>query len=817
MNAVPQPAACFHCGLPVPPGSRWDAHIGGAVRPMCCPGCAAAAQAIADGGLADYYSTRTEYAPRADDAGADAPELALYDQDPDVGDGVFSVEGIRCAACVWLIERRLERLPGVREAALNVATERLRVSWEPGQCRPSDIVRTLRAIGYGAFPYDAQQHGEQLDRARKKLFRQLFIAGLAMMQVMMYAFPVYIATDGTMDDHMRALMHWASLALTVPAVLYSAQPFFRGAWADLKRGMPGMDVPVALGIGAAFIGSVASLLRGTGEVYFDSITMFIFLLLASRYYELGARRKAARGLEGLQRALPAASQRMPGYPSSRATELVAVAALRPGDHVLVAPGQAVPADGVIVEGATEADLSLLTGETRTQRRAVGDELPGGAVNAAQAVILRVTAASRDSTLALLVRLVERAGQGKPALALWADRIAAWFVAGLLVLTVAVFLAWHVIDPSRAWSAAIAVLVVSCPCALSLATPTALAAATDRLLRRGALAVQPHVLETLARATHIVFDKTGTLTMGRPQLRAATALDGVDEQECLRIAAALEAANEHPIALALRAAAPVHAVAHDLRYVVGEGIEGVVDGIKYRLGSEHFVTAVAGSTVVPAQAGTHRPRDGMLSMGPRLRGDDGVSCVWLGSQCGWLARFELADSARPEAHDIIGRFKEAGKTVVLLSGDEPQAVQAIARELGIDEALGGQLPQDKLDYVRKLQAQGAVVAMVGDGINDAAVLRGADVSFAMGGGAALAQLNADCVLLGDGLAPLADAADTALRTLKVIRQNLGWATVYNLAAIPAAAFGLLNPWLSGVGMAASSALVVANALRLRKGN
>ncbi|MGZ5199186.1 MAG: heavy metal translocating P-type ATPase [Telluria sp.] len=798
MNAVPQPA-CFHCGLPVPAHSRWEARIDGKPRLMCCPGCAAAAQAIADGGLADYYSTRTEYAPRVEEAAGDAPELALYDQDPDAEDGVFSVEGIRCAACVWLIERRLARLPGMRDVALNVATERLQASWEAGRCRPSDIVRALRAIGYLAYPYDARQHGEQLERARKKLFRQLFIAGLAMMQVMMYAFPVYMATDGTMDAGMRALMQWASLALTAPAVVYSAQPFFRGAWLDIRRGMPGMDVPVALGIGAAFAGSVMSLLRGTGEVYFDSITMFIFLLLASRYYELGARRKAARALESLQRALPASSQRMPGYPADRSTEIAAAATLQPADVVLVAPGQAVPADGVIIEGATEVDFALLTGEGRTRRMGPGDALPGGAINAAQPIVLRVTAAARDSTLALLVRLVERAGQGKPQLALWADRVAAWFVAALLALTVAVFAAWHFIDPSRAWATAIAVLVVSCPCALSLATPTALAAATDRLLRRGALAVQPHVLETLGRATHVVFDKTGTLTVGRPVLRRTFAFSQVSETACLRIAAALEAANAHPIAQALKAASGGSpAAATDVRYVVGEGVEGVVGGRRYRIGSAPFVTGLAGNCREPVLA-------------------EGVTTVWLGADGRWLARFDLADGLREEAHDIVGRFHAAGKKLVLLSGDEPQAVHAVARQLGIDEALGGQLPQDKLDYVRALQVAGAVVAMVGDGINDAAVLRGADVSFAMGGGAALAQLNADCVLLGDGLAPLADAADTARRTLAVIRQNLAWATLYNVLAIPAAACGLLNPWLSGIGMAASSALVVANAMRLRKGN
>jgi Cu2+-exporting ATPase len=797
MNAVLKPVACFHCGQPVPAASRWEASIDGKPRPMCCPGCAAAAQAIVDGGLGDYYDTRTEYAARQDES-CDAPELALYDQDPAATEGAFSVEGIRCAACVWLIERRLARIPGVTDVGLNVATERLQVQWEPGRCRPSDVVRALRGIGYNAYPYDAKQHGEQLERARKKLFRQLFIAGLSMMQVMMYAVPVYLADDGTMDAPMLALMQWSSFLLTVPAVVYSAQSFFRGAWLDIRRGMPGMDVPVALGIGAAFAGSIAALLRRSGEVYFDSITMFIFLLLASRYFELGARRKAARALEGMQRALPASGLRMPGFPRDRSTQVVAASALQPGDTILVQPGQAVAADGVIVEGDTEVDLSLLTGESRTQRKGPGDQLPGGAVNAAQAVVLRVSAAARDSTLALLVRLVERAGQGKPRLALWADKVAAWFVAALLGLTVVVFAAWQLVDPSRAWQAAIAVLVISCPCALSLATPTALAAATDRLLRRGVLAVQPHVLESLARATHVVFDKTGTLTLGRPELRRTVALGALDEAACLQLAAALEAANAHPIGLALRAAAgTTQGEAQELRYLVGEGVEGTVAGVRYRLGGAGFVGGIAPGAV---------PGDG----------DKGATRVWLGAQTGWLARFELADGVRPEAGDVVRRFHQAGKKVVLLSGDQQEAAQEVARQLGIDEALGGRLPQQKLDYVRALQASGAVVAMVGDGVNDAAVLRGADVSFAMGGGAALAQLNADCVLLGGGLGPLADAADTARRTLGVIRQNLVWATVYNLAAIPAAACGLLNPWLSGIGMAASSALVVGNALRLRRG-
>jgi Cu2+-exporting ATPase len=798
-DAAPAPAACFHCGLPTPADSRWQARIEGVARPMCCPGCACAAQAIVDGGFGDYYGSRAEYAAHAGENEDDGPGLALYDEDGNSGDAAFSIEGIRCAACVWLVERRLAQLPGVLQANLNVATERLQLRWDTGACKPSDILRALRAIGYTAYPYDAQRHGEQLERARKTLFRRLFIAGLSMMQVMMYAVPAYLAGDGTMDADMAALMGWASLLLTVPAVAYSAQPFFRGAWLDIRRGMPGMDVPVALGIGAAFAGSVLALLRGAGDVYFDSITMFIFLLLGSRYLELAARRKAAHALESLQRQLPASALRMPAYPASRDTELVAANRLQPGDVILVQPGQAVAADGVIVEGETEVDLALLTGESRTRRKAVGDLLPGGAVNAAQAVALRVSCAARDSTLAMLVRLVERAGQGKPQAALWADKVAAWFVAALLALTVAVFVAWQLVDPARAWQAAVAVLVVSCPCALSLATPTALAAATDRLLRRGVLAVQPHVLETLERATHIVFDKTGTLTLGRPVVSAVRAFGTLDQNACLAVAAALEASNAHPLGLALRNACPSPASnARGVLYMVGQGVEGVVDGVRYRLGSAVFVAEVA-ACLAPAGAA------------------EGATSVWLGSAGLWLARFDLADAVRPEAAEVVRYFRRRGKAVVLLSGDQPAAAQAVATQLGMDGCEAGRLPEQKLDYVRKLQENGAVVAMVGDGVNDAAVLRGADVSFAMGRGAALAQLHADCVLLGEGLAPLQEAAQTASRTLRVIRQNLGWATLYNLAAIPAAACALFNPWLSGIGMAASSALVVGNALRLRKDN
>ncbi|WP_084199574.1 heavy metal translocating P-type ATPase [Noviherbaspirillum autotrophicum] len=805
-------AGCFHCGLPVPSDATWQVVIEGAARPMCCPGCAAVAQTIVDNGLADYYSSRSGFAPTADQKSLVPPELRLYDAPEaverfveraddaqDSCDAVFSVDGIRCAACVWLIERRLCGVPGIEHANLNVATERLQVRWDRQRCKPSDILKAVRELGYVAYPFDPIRHGEQLQRQSKRLFRQLFIAGLSMMQVMMYAVPAYLAADGTMEADMASLMRWASLWLTVPAVFYSAMPFFKGAWSNLKARALGMDVPVALGIAAAFGGSVVATIHGQDEVYFDSVTMFIFLLLCSRYLELVARRKAASALEKLQRALPASAARLTSYPASRDTEIVPAGQLVEGDLLLVKPGEAIAADGVIVEGSTAVDLSLLTGESEPVRRTVGETVPGGSVNATQAIVVEVAKPVRESTLSTLVKLIERAGQGKPQLALWADKVAAWFVGALLVFALVIFGIWYWVDPSRAWPIAIAVLVVSCPCALSLAMPSALAAATDRLVRQGVLVVQPHVLETLHRATHVIFDKTGTLTLGKPALRHVETAGTAPSAWCLQAAAALEASNAHPLGAAIVEAAArlgERPAAREVEYTAGQGLEGIVEGMRLRLGRAAFVSGITRSPIAEHD-------------------DSSVTAVYLGGEHGLLARFELADAVRSDAREVVDYFKACGKHVILLSGDQRSVTQAVAAELGIPVAHGEFLPEQKLDFVRRLQADGAVVTMVGDGINDAAVLRAADVSFAMGSGAALAQAHADTVLLSGRLSSVREAAQTATRTMQVIRQNLAWATLYNALAIPAAALGLLTPWLSGIGMSLSSALVVVNALRLRR--
>lgn len=821
MNAAQQSFSaatdCFHCGEPLPRGQTWPVTIDSVERLTCCPGCQAVAQTIFDSGLGDYYLTRTALA--ATTAGFDRssvpPELRLYDEPEaqhqfaargDAGtmsaEATLSIEGIRCAACVWLIERRLTRLGGIESCNMNVATGRLNVRWDKAACKPSDILLAIRDVGYTAYPFDAARQEGQLQRAGKILFRQLFIAGLSMMQVMMYAVPAYLAGDDTIDADMGSLMRWASLLLTLPAVFYSAQPFFKGAWASLRHRALGMDVPVALGIAAAFIASAVATWRGEGEVYFDTVTMFVFLLLCSRYLELAARRKAASSLQRLSHALPSSAARVAEYPASRQTETIAAAKLVAGDVILVKPGEAIPADGTVIEGGTSIDVSLLTGESRPLQKTLGDTLPGGAVNTSQPVFLRVIRPVADSTLASLVKLIERAGQAKPQIALWADKVSAWFVASLLLFAVAVFAYWMSVDPQRAWPIAIAVLVVSCPCALSLATPSALAAATDFLVRRGVLIVHSHVLETLHRATHIVFDKTGTLTIGKPTVQTVRVFGAESELWTLNLASALEASSAHPLGVALtdaaklRGAVPGDLHAEEIHHTAGQGLEGVVGGVRYRLGRSAFVEALSGGDCPEP-------------------GSDDFTSVYLGTGGKWLARFDLTDVVREDAQATVAHFRAAGKKVILLSGDHPAVTQRVADSLGIDAAYGACLPEEKFEFVRNLQRDGAVVAMIGDGINDAAVLRAADVSFAMGSGATLAQTHADAVLLSGRLDSIREAAQTASRTMAVIRQNLAWATLYNVIAIPAAALGWLNPWMSGIGMSLSSAVVVVNALRLRK--
>ncbi len=784
---------------------------------MCCAGCQAVAQAIVDAGLHDYYRHRAHPAAGPSAVPPELDDLRLYDE-PELAaryvrtdasahsqEATLLLDGLRCGACVWLIERTLASQPGVSAASVNFATERAVVRWDPARTKLSELLRRIAEIGYRALPYDARRREEQLARGTRQLVRRLFVAGIGMMQVMMYAVPAYVAGAGEIDWEFEQLMRWASLLLTIPAILYSAQPFFAGALRDLRARSLGMDVPVALGLSAAFVASAWSTLVGHGEVYFDSVTMFIFLLLSARYLEWIARRRASRAVDAMAAALPEQVSRLLDPPEQITEAALAAAALEqipaaraaPGDLLKVAAGERFAVDATIVAGATSVDQSLLTGESEPVPRRTGDEVAGGSVNAASPVWVRVLRASADSTLSTIERLIERAAHDRPAIALAADRAAGWFVLALLALAATVAAIWWAVDPARVLPVAIAVLVVSCPCALSLATPAALAAATGALTRQGILVASGRALETIATCTDVVFDKTGTLTAGRPRLVATTAFGEHDAARALRMAAALGAGSSHPLAAALiEASAGAHCEpATALVQHAGLGVEGTIDGLRYRLGSAAFVAPWG--AMPPAAAGPG-------------------SEVWLAGPAGPLARFELRDTLRPDAIATVDRLRRQGLRLHLLSGDHPSAVEAVANELRIDAWHANASPTSKLERVRALQRDGCRVLMVGDGINDAPVLAAADASLAVGQATALARTAADTVLLSPNLEMVPALVRIARRTRSVILQNLAWAGLYNAVAIPAAAVGWVPPWLAAIGMSASSLLVVGNALRLRLG-
>jgi Cu2+-exporting ATPase len=758
----------------------------GAERAFCCAGCEAVARTIVGAGFEKYYEARSSEGVRPDVL----PPVAVYD-DPlaqrefvaapreHEREATLILDRIRCAACLWLNEQALRRVPGVLRADVNFATQRAQIAWDPGVTKLSRIVEAIRAVGYDAYPFDPRR-GERLSRhERRRALWRLFVAGFGAMQVMMYAWPAYVdAGAGTLSAHAEALMRWASFIITTPVVLFACAPFFRGAWEDAKRRRLSLDTPIALGIAAGFAASAWATLAGSGEVYFDSIAMLAFLLLGARTAELFARQKAGRELDRLARWMPAFALRL----AAGATERVPAHALSAGDRLLVGAGERVPADGIVEEGASSADESLLTGESRAVAKRAGAALVGGSINLEQPLVMRVTRAGADTQAAAIGRLVERAAASRPALVERADRLAQHLTT---VVIATAGLAWAV--SGNVWIA-VAVLVATCPCALALASPIVLTRAGAQLLARGAALTRARALEALQRATDVVLDKTGTLTFGKPELVRVSVLSEVDEEHCRGIAAALEACSTHPLARAFRRVGHGPAV-QGLRNVAGHGVEARADGRLVRIGSRRFCEQIAGAAPADCEAQ-----------------------VFLAEEGRWLAAFYVEDALRPEAPEVVRALAARGLRVHLVSGDTPAIVGELAARLGIEHWSGGATPQAKLEYVSRLQAAGRVVAMVGDGLNDAPVLARADASIAMGAGADVAQLQADVVLTADRLGALEELLAVAHRAMRLVRQNLGWALAYNAVALPAAALGWIGPWEAAIGMSASSFIVVLNALR-----
>jgi len=805
--------SCYHCGQPIPEDLDLSVDIGGEARAMCCYGCQAVAQSIVANGLEDYYRSRDSLPESPREAmPAILEQLALYDHadfqksfvkllGQNEREASLLLEGITCAACIWLNEQHVGKLPGVTAVDINYATRRARVRWDDTRVKLSDILAAIAAIGYRAYPYDAAKNEEISRKERRDALWRLWVAGFGMMQVMMYALPVYLA-EGDMTADIESLMRWASLLLTLPVVFYSSSPFFRNAWRDLKLRRVGMDVPVALGVGAAFVASCWATLTGRGEVYFDSVTMFVFFLLGGRFLEMTARQKAVSVTEALAKLLPAFAQIMPNFPVDRSTEQRVVADLHPGDVVLVRPGDIVPADGKVIEGASSANEALLTGESRLVQKTPGSTVTGGSLNAESPLVVRIEEVGEGTRLSAIIHLMERAATEKPRIVELADRIASYFVAALLVVAIAVAIGWTLVDPSKALWITVSVLVVTCPCALSLATPIALTVAAGALAKDGLLVTRGHAIETLARATHFVFDKTGTLTSGRMHLVDLLPTGALSRDECLLIAAALEQASEHPVGLALRdAAAGLDLpLAGNALSEAGQGIEGEIAGRRYRIGRPGYALGSAAGGLPEVAAAWL---------------ESGDTVVVLGDATGCLGLFRLGDELRPEARPLIKALKANGRKIVLLTGDSLAVAQRVATTLGIADVRAGATPQGKHDCVRALQAGGAVVAMVGDGVNDAPVLAQAQVSVAMGGGAQLARTQADFILLSENLDHLRRGLLRGQKTLRIIRQNLWWSFAYNFVALPLAIAGYVTPWLAGIGMSASSLLVVLNSLRIQR--
>lgn len=795
----PQP--CYHCSLPVPPGSRFHTAVLGSQRNFCCPGCQAVAEAIVDNGLESYYQHRSESSTNPDALPGLIPdELKLYDrpdvQDPFVqSDGELSdtrllIEGITCAACGWLIERHLARLPGVSSADLNLSNHRLHVRWDASRLPLSELMQSLRKIGYAAHPWQADKVTEQLAHANRRALRKLGVAGLLWMQVMMASMATWPEFNIDLSPGMDGLLRWVSLILTTPIIFYCSTEFFQGAIRDIRTRHLTMDVSVSLAIAGAYVAGIWSTFTGQGELYFDASGMFAFFLLSGRYLERRARERTAAATAQLVNLLPASCLRLDAKGNS---ERILLRELQLADHVLVPPGHLIPADGRILEGRSSVDESLLTGEYLPLPRSPGDHVTAGTLNVEGPLTLQVDALGDDTRLSAIVRLLDRAQSLKPRLAVIADRVAQWFLISVLLIATAVGLAWLSIDSSRAFWVVLSLLVATCPCALSLATPTALTAATGSLHKLGLLLTSGHVLESFKHIDTVIFDKTGTLTEGRLTLKDIRPFPGQDADRALAIASALENRSEHPIA---RAFGHSPLVASQVTNTAGMGLEGMVDGQQLRIGRPDFVAALS---------------HGSVPQPPTAQGQ----WLLLGNEQGPLAWFALDDQLRSDAPDLLAACRKRGWNTLLLSGDSSPMVQEVAATLGINDARGGLTPADKLAVLQELHDKGHRVLMLGDGVNDVPVLAAADISIAMGSATDLAKTSADAILLSNRLGSLVDALDVARKTRRIIIENLAWATLYNGLVIPFAAIGWVTPGWAAIGMSISSLLVVLNAMRLTR--
>jgi Cu2+-exporting ATPase len=820
LSAAPATLRCDHCLVEFPARAAVTESIDGTTRTFCCGGCRGVYRLLADEGLSSWYETRRWDGPGAPVPADPRDDLSAFrDGVRQVGgeeEVELYVDGIRCASCVWLVERILLRTHGIVAARVNYATHRARVRWDPARAALATVIARVRAAGYSPKPWSDSGRAAARRAETRDLLVRLGTAAFLSSQLMMYQAALYAGYFQGIDSATRRLMEWISLGLALPVLLYAGAPFLRGMWAGLRRGALGMDALVAIGSAAALVYSVRQMFRG-GEVYFDTAAMIPTLVLVGRYVEAVAKGRASEAVARLAALAPREARRLErGASGADERRSVPVGEIAPGERIEIVPGERVPLDGEVLEGGSEVDESLVTGEARPVAKVPGDAVIGGTVNLHGALVVRVTRIGKETVLAGIVRAVEEAQAAKPRLQAMADRAVGLFVPAMLVLAMATFALWRTRGAplDDAVMIGISVVVIACPCALGLATPIAVVVATGSATARGLLVRGGDVLERAARTTDVLLDKTGTATRGRPVLREVVALDPALGRDCaLALAAAVERRSEHHVGRAIVEAArgvPLQreVEVREFRAVPGRGVVARSG----RDGERGRNLVLVGNRALLADHGVALPRDADLAA--REREARGESVAFLAAGGAVRALLSVADVLRDEAPEAVRALRDGGLSVAVVSGDGPGATGAVAAALGI-EGTAEATPQAKRALVSRRQGEGRRVLFCGDGINDAAALVQAEVGVAMGRGADVTLESADVVLLRDDLRLLPALVGLSRRTLAVIRQNVFWAFFYNAVAVPLAMAGLLHPIVAAGAMAASSLFVVGNSLRLRR--
>ncbi len=808
--------SCFHCAEPVPVDCEITITVDGDDMPVCCHGCKAVAEFIQAGNLDQYYRFRDSNSNKVNEDSLKRLDdwLAFDQRDTYWGElqanGERSlpvlIEGLHCAACIWLLRTALVKKKGVTEVQIDLSSGFAKIHWSPDKVKLSEIMQTMQMLGYEPHLMSEDKNVEVFRKQRNKAIIRLLVAGLGMMQVMTYTVGLYAGDFSSISENMRRFLEGISLLVATPVVFFSGQTFFVGAWNSIKVRQPGMDLPVAIALILAWGASIYNYLSGEGALYFDSVVMFVFFLLLARFLEFSLRRKSADLGNALSRLLPEIAYRFETDASSQQkATAVPLAELKVADIVLIPTGHIAPTDGDVIDGKSLLDESFLSGESLPRSVSVGSEVLAGSINIGDPLTIRVNACGEATAISALGRTLLEAQLHKPKVAVQADRIASWFVSAVLLIAFSAWLTWMFIEPDHAFEVALATLVVTCPCALSLATPAALAAASRRLMKAGLVIVKTNAIEALSGIHRVVFDKTGTLTKGKLNLLRVEPLNSDWQKENISaIATALERKSEHPLATAFADLDDNGLKPDAVKIYPGQGIEGRIDDVIYRLGEQSFVNSLRMNDSHSA-AEYSKTKE---TVEADIR-------IFLGTKSGLIGLLILTDEVRAEAATVVQQLSQQSLKVSILSGDSTAEVKRVAEMLEVSDWQARQLPQDKLDIIRQYQSNGEQVLMVGDGVNDAPVLAGANVSMAMGSATHLAKSSADFIVTANSVSTIVTAYGIARKTTGIIKQNLSWALLYNLLAIPLAVSGYLAPWMAVIGMSISSLVVVFNAARISR--